>query len=130
MSRASQWLLRIAAAIAFLYPPLSALSSPDSWIGYFPPFLLNSGVPPEVLLHGFGIIEAVIALWILSGWRIEWPSTLAALMLAAIVAFNSAQFEVLFRDVCIALACLALADDAWQKSKVERKNSGTIASSP
>ncbi|MBP7770445.1 MAG: DoxX family membrane protein [Candidatus Pacebacteria bacterium] len=127
MSTASQWLLRIAVAIAFIYPALHALSNPGSWIGYFPPFLLNSGIAPEVLLHGFGIIEIVIALWILSGWHIEWPATLAALMLGGIVAFNGAQFEILFRDVSIALACLALADDAW--SKVKRKRSVAEASS-
>ncbi len=117
MSTASQWLLRIAAAIAFVYPPLHAISNPDSWIGYFPPFLLNSGISPEVLLHSFGVIEIVIAVWILSGWHIEWPATLAACMLAGIVAFNGAQFEILFRDLSIALACLALADDAWSKRR-------------
>lgn len=117
MGIAAQWLLRIAVAIAFVYPPLHALSNPDSWVGYFPPFLLNSGIPAEVLLHGFGLIELVIAGWILSGWRIEWPATLAALMLGAIVLFNGAQFEILFRDLSIALASLALADDAWGKRK-------------
>lgn len=124
MSIASQWLLRIAAAIAFVYPPLHALSTPDSWIGYFPQFLLNSGIEPMLLLHGFGIIEIGIAVWVLSGWHIEWPATVAALMLAAIVVFNGSQFEVLFRDVSIALACLALADDAWSK----RKNVAAAAS--
>ena len=115
MSTAAQWLLRIAVALAFVYPPLHALSNPDSWIGYFPQFLLNTGLPPLVLLHAFGVIEIIIAVWILSGWRIEWPATVAALMLAAIVVFNGNQFEILFRDVSIALACLALADDAWAK---------------
>lgn len=129
MSVAAQWLLRIAVAIAFLYPPLHALSTPDSWVGYFPPFLINSGIDPMVLLHGFGIIEVILAIWILSGWHIEWPATLAAFILAAIVAFNGTQFEILFRDVSIALACLALADDAWQKVRVERKIGGTITSS-
>ena len=124
MSTASQWLLRIAAAIAFIYPPLDALSNPDSWVGYFPQFLLASGIPSGVLLHGFGVIEIVIAVWILSGWHIEWPATVAAFMLAGIVAFNSSQFEVLFRDISIALACLALADDAWAKRKY-----GTVAAS-
>lgn len=117
MSTASQWLLRIGVALAFVYPPLSALSNPDSWIGYFPQFLLASGIPPLVLLHGFGVVEVLLALWILSGWHIEWPATAAALMLGAIVAFNGAQFEVLFRDVSIALAALALAESAWDKRK-------------
>ena len=121
--------MRTAVALAFVYPPLNALSNPDSWIGYFPPFVLTLGIPPLVLLHGFGILEIVIALWILSGWHIEWPATLAAFMLGAIVAFNGAQFEILFRDVSIALACLALADDAWQKNSAERKNKELASSS-
>lgn len=122
MSAASQWLLRIAVAIVFVYPPLHALSNPDGWVGYFPQFVFSFGIPPLVLLHGFGVIELVIAAWILSGWHIEWPATLAAFILAAIVALNGAQFEILFRDISIALACLALADDAWAKRK-----SGTAA---
>lgn len=125
MSSAAQWLLRIAVAIAFVYPALHALSNPSSWVGYFPGFLLHSGIPREVLLHGFGVIEIIIAAWILSGWRIEWPATVAAFMLAAIVAFNGNQFEILFRDLSIALACLALADDAWSK----RKNTSAAPSS-
>jgi uncharacterized membrane protein YphA (DoxX/SURF4 family) len=125
MSTASQWLLRVGVAFAFVYPPLDALSNPDSWIGYFPQFLLNSGIPSMVLLHGFGIVEIVIALWILSGRYLEWPACLAALMLAAIVAFNLTQFEILFRDLAIAAAALALAADAWAK----RKNRGVPASS-
>ena len=33
-------LLRIGAALAFLYPPLSALfGDPYTWLGYFPPFV-------------------------------------------------------------------------------------------
>ncbi len=34
-------------------------------------------------------------------------------MLVAIVVFNFSQFEVVFRDLSIAAASLALALDAW-----------------
>ena len=40
-------------------------------------------MPDEVLLHTFGIVEVILALWILSGWRIFWPSAAATLMLWA-----------------------------------------------
>ncbi|HEV7448994.1 MAG TPA: DoxX family membrane protein [Candidatus Paceibacterota bacterium] len=113
MTNAANLVLRIGVALAFLYPPVDALSNPDSWVGYFPQFVLNSGVPSQVLLHGFGIIEVVLALWILSGWRVMWPALLATLMLVGIVAFNLSQFEILFRDVSIAAGALALAVDAW-----------------
>ena len=120
MTTLAHWLLRIGVAFAFLYPPLDALANPDSWIGYFPPFLLASGVPDAVLLHGFGIVEIIIAAWILSGWRIEWPAAIAAVMLAAIVALNSAQFEILFRDLSIAFAAAALAAEAYGRRKGRR----------
>ena len=104
----SNLLLRISVAFAFLYPPFDALTNPDSWIGYFPKFM-QGYVPDLVLLHGFGIVEVVIALWILSGKQIFWPSIVATLMLVTIVITNLNNFEVVFRDLAIAMVALALA---------------------
>ena len=101
-------LLRVGVAFVFLYPPLSALGNPDSWIGYFPSFV-RGYVPDLVPLHIFGSIEVVLGLWILSGWKIVLPSLAAAGMLVGIVMFNLSQFEVLFRVISIAAAALALA---------------------
>lgn len=110
----SNVLLRIGIAFAFLYPPINALSNPDSWIGYFPKFL--RGIAPDaVMLHSFGLIEIVIAIWILSGKKIFLPSLIAATMLLSIVFFNLNNFEVLFRDVAIAMMALALALDAKRR---------------
>lgn len=100
-----QLLLRIAVAFSFAYPPVAALIDPDSWLGYFPAFIPSS----LLMLHIFGAIEIAIALWILFGKRIVIPCALAALILFAIVAFNASQFDILFRDVSIALAAIALA---------------------
>lgn len=100
--------LRIGVAFAFLYPPINALSDPYSWIGYFPVFV-KGYVSNEVLLHTFGIVEVIIALWILSGWRIFLPSVAATAMLLSIVIFNGPNFQVLFRDLSIAAIPFALA---------------------
>src|SRR3989344_5102673 len=101
-------LLRLGVAFAFLYPPIAALSDPMSWIGYFPPFILDLPLDPLVILHGFGVIEVIIALWILSGWKIFLPSLAATVMLLAIVVWNLNQFDVLFRDLSLAAMSLAL----------------------
>ena len=101
-------LLRAGVAFAFLYPPLNALVDPNAWIGYFPTFV-KGYVPDLVLLHVFGAVEVVVAVWILSGWRIFWPSLAAAAMLLAIVVFNPSNFQVLFRDISLAAMALALA---------------------
>ena len=108
MHKVAHWALRIGVAFAFLYPPLNALTNPESWLGYFPAFT-RGYVPDDVLLHAFGVVEVIIALWILSGWRILWPSVVATIMLVAIVVFNSSNFEVLFRDMAIAAIPFALA---------------------
>lgn len=101
-------ILRIGLAFAFLYPPLDALVDPYSWLGYFPSFM-HGIVPDIVLLHGFGVLEASIALWLLSGYRIRIPAIIATLVLLAIVFFDRSNFEVVFRDLSIAAIGLALA---------------------
>lgn len=106
--RLAKFVLRAGVAFAFVYPPFNALSSPFDWIGYFPSF--TRGIVPDlVLLHIFGAVEVVIALWILWGRKIFWPSALATVMLVAIVAFNLNNFVVVFRDLSIAAASLSLA---------------------
>ncbi|MCE9541883.1 hypothetical protein K8R03_05005 [Candidatus Kaiserbacteria bacterium] len=111
----SNIILRVGVAFAFLYPPIDALANPYSWIGYFPPFM-HGYISDTVLLHSFGALEVVIALWILSGWRIFWPSLLATLMLLSIVIFDFNDFEVLFRDLSIAAAAAALAVTHYKDS--------------
>lgn len=101
--------LRAGAAYAFLYPPLAALADPVSWFSYFPGFIRNLPLDPALILHGFGAIEVVIALWLLSGRNIRIPAALATVLLLGIVAFNTAQMDVVFRDLSIALMTLALA---------------------
>src|SRR3989344_3359583 len=100
--------LRAGLAFAFLYPPLNAIFDPNAWIGYFPHFM-RGVVPDPMLLHSFGIVEIVLALWILSDWKIFWPSAAAALILLPIVFFGWNDLQVLFRDLSIASIALALA---------------------
>ena len=110
---AAHLVLRLGVAFSFLYPPFSALTDPDSWVGYFPQFVRDLPVDSYLLLHLFGAVEVAIALWLISGWKVRYPASLAALMLIAIVAFNLNQLDVLFRDLTIAAAAIALA--IWPK---------------
>jgi len=109
-------LLRIGVAFAFLYPAINAIFDPYAWLGYFPGFMQGI-LPSLVLLHGFGALEVLIALWILSGKKIFVPSVIATLMLGTIVTFNLSDFQVVFRDVSIALMSAALALGAWRRDR-------------
>lgn len=120
MDKTANLLLRAGVAFAFLYPPYAALGDPASWLGYFPSFMRLAaqagGVPDMVLLHSFGALEIVIALWILSGWKIVWPAAAATAILLSIIFFGWNDFEVLFRDLSIAAAAAALAVDSLRKT--------------
>ena len=85
--KGAEFVLRIGLAFAFLYPPISSIFDPNAWIGYFPTFT-RGYVDDLVLLHVFGVIEVIIALWILSGKRILLPSLAAFLMLVGIVTMD------------------------------------------
>lgn len=102
------WLLRLAIAFAFLYPPISALKDPDSWIGYLPAFVQSLPISELVLLHGFGVVEFIIGAWLLSGRNIFYPSLASALILTLIVIFNLGQMDVVFRDISLILVAVAL----------------------
>ncbi len=104
----ADWVLRLGLAFAFLYPPLNALGDPNAWIGYFPQFTRGI-IDDTLLLHVFGVVEVIIAAWILWGKYVFWPAAAASAMLVGIVVFNPSEFQVIFRDLSIASIALYLA---------------------
>lgn len=107
-SKIAHTILRIGLAFAFLYPAVAALYDADSWLGYFPQFIRELPLSPEILLGTFGLLELLIAVWILSGYKIRIPALLAAGILIAIVVFNTGTLDVVFRDISIAAMAVAL----------------------
>ena len=102
-------ILRIGLAFAFLYPAIAAFLEPVAWIGYFPQFMKEIIPNEALLLNLFGLTEVVIALWLLWGKYVFYPSIVAAIMLVAIVIFNWAGLDVVFRDLSIVAMAVALA---------------------
>lgn len=105
-------LLRVGVAFSLIYPAVSGFFTPDAWVGYFPAFvltLLGSEEMLTYLLHGFGILEIVLGLWILAGRNIFYPAVASTVILFLIVAFNISLLDILFRDIPIMLMALALA---------------------
>lgn len=104
--KAVSWLLRVGVSFTFLYAAYSGLTQPSLWVGYIP----DSPIPIDasVLLQIWGAFEAIFALWLLSGWRIYVPAAVLALATVLLMVFNLSQFSVLFRDVTIIFASIAL----------------------
>lgn len=108
-------LLRLSVASVFLYAAIASFIEPLNWIGYFPPFMQHL-LPGNLILNVFSVYELILALWILSGKKIFYPSILAALTLAGIIFFNFAVLDIVFRDIAIFFAALALAALSYQKT--------------
>jgi len=107
MNKKANFLIRLAVAFAFVYAGISGFINPDTWIGYFPAWS-KGFVPDTTLLIIWGIVEIAIGFWILFGKKILIPSIIATLSLAGIVVFNWNQIDIIFRDISIMLAALAL----------------------
>ena len=114
------WLvLRIGVAFAFLYAGIGGFVDPQSWLGWFPKFMRDL-VPEMLLLQIWGLYEIVTGIWILSGKNIFVPSLIASLSLAGLIIFNFSAMDIIFRDVTILAATVALAirnlPPSWTKT--------------
>lgn len=108
MKKETEILLRLALAFVFVYAAISSIMNPSSWIGFLPQ-RLDAIWPLQNWLIAFSICEIILALWILSGWKLLWSSLIAAAFLFAIVTVNLMAFDIVFRDLALGLSAMALA---------------------
>jgi len=97
-------LLRIGIAFSFIYAAIFSFINPISWIGFFPKFLQASAV-----LVTFSIYEISLALLLIFNKKTYCIAILSALTMLGIVIFNLGALDIVFRDVTILLASIALA---------------------
>lgn len=109
--------IRIGLAFAFFYAAIASYFDPSSWIGFFPDFLRNI-LPSEFLLGSFSVLEALLGIWLLSGYFLFWSGLASAGILAGITLFNLALMDIVFRDISLFFAALGLMALAKQKNNV------------
>jgi len=101
-------LLRFGLSFVLLYAAVASLVSPANWVGYLPDVIIASGFESSVLI-AWSLIEIILAVWILSGWRVRYAATVVGFALLLMVAVNNQQMNVVFRDIGLAFATFALA---------------------
>ena len=104
----ASWLLRLGLALALLYPAIGKFFHPFVWISFVPLWVRHI-FGGEKFLDIFAIFELLLAFWLLWGKKLRWAALVCAALMFAITIFNLASFEILFRDVSLGLAALALA---------------------
>ncbi len=100
------WLLRAGLSFVFLYAATASFQHPTTFARYSPSFLPEDWAAG--LLPAFAVFELLLALSLLTPRLTYAASLLAAATLVGIMAANVDAFEVLFRNVAIACAALAL----------------------
>ena len=100
----AELILRLGIAFTLLYAALGSTLEPVNWIA----FLFQFGIPEELLLGAFSLFEAALALWLLWGKKLVYPALLSAFAFGGITLFNLGAMDIVFRDVGLFFAALAL----------------------
>lgn len=106
--KTAQLLLRVALAFAFAYAAVAGFLNPSAWIGFAPVFVLEH-IPGNIFLTAFGAFEVALAALLLFLKNPFYPALVAALLLFGMVAFNLGALDIVFRDLSLGFAALALA---------------------
>jgi hypothetical protein len=104
----AKWLLRIGLAFTLVYAAIASMISPADFADYVPGFVTQF-IQLNLFLTIFSIGQIVLGVWLLSAWKGRWPALISFLLMASIMLFNFNAMLVVFRDVAIACAALALA---------------------
>ncbi len=101
-------LLRFGLAFVFSYASLEMFLDPSKLMIYIPEFITRI-VSTDFFLFSFGLVEVLLALWLVSGYKVRYAAIISFFLMAGFVGFNLDQFHILFRNIAIGLAAIALA---------------------
>ncbi len=110
----ARWFLRLGLAFVYGYAAVEIYLNPANFLKYIPPMVQNM-IPTDIFLLVFGIFEILLVLWLISGKKTEYAGLISFLLMVGIIIPNTAFFNVLFRNVAIALASLALSALDYKK---------------
>ena len=102
----SNLLLRTGLAFVFIYAGIAAYISPNNWVGFIPN--IGNFITKAILLQIHSAINIILGLWLLSNKKLFYASIISSIFLFGIIIFNLSSFDIVFRDVAILLASLAL----------------------
>src|SRR3989338_4850949 len=99
--------VRVGLAFTFLYAGVASLLDPGIWSGFVPGFV-SSILPAETFLKLFAAFQILLGVVLLSGRMLRLAGFAAVVSLVGIVIFNVSAWDIVFRDVGLAFAALAL----------------------
>ncbi|PLX26465.1 hypothetical protein C0581_04340 [Candidatus Parcubacteria bacterium] len=106
-TRLTSFLLRVGVALSLLYAAIASFLSPAVWASFFPQWMTNI-IPGTILLTIFSICEIILALWLLSNKKACLAGFVSALVMLGIIFTNLHSLDLVFRDIPILFAGLAI----------------------
>lgn len=103
----SKLILRLGLAFVFLYASIGSFLFPQNWL-WFVPEWMGKIVPAKLVLDSHAGFELVLGVWLLTGKKLFYASTVAALDLLAIMLSNIGVFDTVFRDLGLFASSIAL----------------------
>ncbi len=107
-----QVFLRLGLAFTLLYAAWSSFQNPLSWIGFLPSgviSLIPFQVTVQELLMALSIFQVGLAGLLLLGKQLVPASLAVSALLLGIIWFNLGAMDILFRDIGLFFAAIALA---------------------
>lgn len=104
--RASR-LLRFGIASVLWYAAYRGFVDPNAWVGFIPVWV-SSYADQFLVLKIFEVLQLVLGAWILIGIRLRIASLVATAFFIGIIVSNVGAFDIVFRDVTMIFAALAL----------------------
>lgn len=104
-------ILRLGIAFVFLWFGIDKFIHTVNWIGWVPqwmqaliPFSMNA------FMYGQGVIETIIGLMLLVGYKVRFASLLASITIAGVLIslIGTGQAEIMVRDTGLLAASLSL----------------------
>ncbi len=112
----ARWFIRVGLAFVYGYAAVETQLSPANFLKYVPP-IMQAIIPVDLFLVAFGIFEMILTIWLLSGKHTEYAGLISFALMMSIIFPNMAYFPVLFRNIAIASASLALFALDYHKQK-------------
>lgn len=103
----SEILLRVGLGFVFLYAGISALLNPLLWLGFFPDFIAKAK-SAGLYLGLFSVFQMALAVWIFWGRAVFYAALISVILLLGITLFNFKAMDIVFRDIGLIFAGLAL----------------------
>ena len=104
-------ILRWGLAFVFFYAAIASVARPERWVIYVPSFI-TSTIPAQSFLVAFSFYELVLAGFLFSGKKLFWSSLLAVITFTAVIIVDFSLMALVFTDIGLAFASLALFDFA------------------